>query len=360
MTGRRTVVPFGPQHPVLPEPIHLDLVIEDEHVVEAIPSIGYVHRGLESLVDRREYADFVYLAERICGICSFTHSSTFCQGVEGLMGIEIPKRANYLRTMWGEYSRIHSHLLWLGLFADALGFESLFYNAWKIRESILNELEATTGGRVIQGVCKVGGVRRDVANEFLSGMDKRLEGIESDIQEMVNVFLNDYTLKKRLVGKGILKPDDAYNLGAVGPVARGSGLALDVRTSEYLAYQDIGFKPVTADGCDGYARCEVRCKELFQSVDIIHKIIAAMPDGEVAVAVKGNPDGEYFSRSEQPRGEVTHYLRGNGTKYLTQFRVRTPTLTNVPSLIAMLAGTELADVPQIVLTIDPCIGCMER
>ena len=360
MTGKRTVVPFGPRHPVLPEPIHLDLVIEDEHVVEAIPSIGYVHRGLESLVDRREYADFVYLAERICGICSFTHSSTFCQGVEGLMGIEIPERANYLRTMWGEYSRIHSHLLWLGLFADALGFESLFYNAWKIRESILNELEATTGGRVIQGVCKVGGVRRDVTNEFLSGMDKRLEGIEAEMQEMVNVFLNDYTMKKRLIGKGILKPEDAYNLGAVGPVARGSGLAQDVRTSEYLAYQDIGFKPVTANGCDGYARCEVRCKELFQSAEIIHKVIAAMPDGEVAVPVKGNPDGEYFSRSEQPRGEVIHYLRGNGTKYLTQFRVRTPTLTNVPSLVAMLAGAELADVPQIVLTIDPCIGCMER
>jgi Ni,Fe-hydrogenase III large subunit len=262
--------------------------------------------------------------------------------------------------MWGEYSRLHSHLLWLGLFADALGFESLFYNAWKIRESILNELEATTGGRVIQGVCKVGGVRRDVTNEFLSGMDKRLDDIEGEMQEMVNVFLNDYTLKKRLVGKGILKPDDAYNLGAVGPVARGSGLALDVRTSKYLAYRDIGFKPVTASGCDGYARCEVRCKELFQSVDIIHKIIAAMPNGEVAMQVKKNPDGEYFSRSEQPRGEVIHYIRGNGTKYLTQFRVRTPTLTNVPSLVAMLAGAELADVPQIVLTIDPCIGCMER
>ncbi|HJK01182.1 MAG TPA: nickel-dependent hydrogenase large subunit [Methanocorpusculum sp.] len=358
--GKRTVVPFGPQHPVLPEPIHLDFVIEDEHVVEALPSIGYVHRGLESLVDRREYTDFVYLAERICGICSFMHSSTFCQGVEGLMGIVVPERATYLRMIWGEYSRIHSHLLWLGLFADALGFESLFYNAWKIRESILNEFEATTGGRVIHGVCKVGGVRRDVTNEFLSDMDKRLEDIESDMRELVDVFLNDYTLKKRLIGKGILKPDDAYNLGAVGPVARGSGLPMDVRSSGYLAYHDIKFKPITADGCDGYARCEVRCKELFQSVDIIHQIIAAIPNDGIAVSVKGNPDGEYFSRSEQPRGEVIHYIRGNGTKYLTQFRVRTPTLTNVPSLIAMLSGAELADVPQIVMTIDPCIGCMER
>ena len=212
----------------------------------------------------------------------------------------------------------------------------------------------------MQGVCKVGGVRRDVTNEFLSGMDKRLDGISAEMEEMTKVFLSDYTLKKRLVGKGILKPDAAYNLGAVGPVARGSGLLEDVRTSEYLAYQDLKFKPVTADGCDGYARCEVRCKELFQSVDIIHQIIAGMPEGAVSVPVKGNPDGEYFSRSEQPRGEVVHYLRGNGTKYLTQFRVRTPTLTNVPSLVAMLAGAELADVPQIVLTIDPCIGCMER
>ena len=352
MSGR-TVVPFGPQHPVLPEPIHLDLVLEDEKVVEAIPSIGYVHRGLESLVDRREYQDFVYLAERICGICSFTHSSTFCQGIEGLMGIEIPQRARYLRTLWGEYSRVHSHLLWLGLFADSLGFESLFYTAWKIRESILDELEATTGGRVIQCVCKVGGVRRNISDEFLSQMDDRLDGIEDQIKELNKVFLNDYTMKKRLQGKGILSKEDAY--------ARGSGLEMDCRMNDYLAYKDLGFHPVTAKGCDGYARCEVRCKELLQSIELIRRVISDMPEGDtVSVPVKGTPDGEYFSRSEQPRGEVVHYLRGNGTKYLTQFRVRTPTLTNVPSLVSILPGCELADVPQIVLTIDPCIGCMER
>jgi Ni,Fe-hydrogenase III large subunit len=360
MTGKRTVVPFGPQHPVLPEPIHLDLVLEDERVVEAIPSIGYVHRGLESLVDRREYSDFVYLAERICGICSFTHSSTFCQGIEGMMGIEVPARARYLRTMWGEYSRLHSHLLWLGLFADALGFESLFYNAWKIRESVLNEMEATTGGRVIQSVCKVGGVRKDVDNSFLSEMDKRLDLLLPEIEELTRVFLRDDTLKLRTSGKGVLSREDAYALGAVGPVARGSGIPGDLRLTGYLAYGDLEFRPVTAEAGDGYARCEVRCRELLQSVDLIHQIIAAMPDGDVAVPVKGNPDGEYFSRSEQPRGEVIHYLRGNGTKNLTQFRVRTPTLTNVPALVAMLPGCELADVPQIVLTIDPCIGCMER
>ncbi len=360
MTGRQTIIPFGPQHPVLPEPIHLDLVVEDEHVVSAIPSIGYVHRGLESLVDRREYQDFVFLAERICGICSFTHSSTFCQGIEGMMGIEVPRRATYLRTMLGEYSRIHSHLLWLGLFADSLGFESLFYQTWKIRESILDEMEATTGGRIIQGVCKVGGVRRDVASTFLSDMDDRLDEIEDEMKTLTNVFLNDYTLSKRLIGKGMLSKEDAYYLGACGPTARGSGLDLDARNTGYLAYGDIGFKSVVEKGGDGYARCAVRCKELFQSVEIIRRVITDMPDGEVSVPVKGNPDGEYFSRSEQPRGEVIHYLKGNGTKNLAQFRVRTPTLSNIPPLVAILAGCELADVPQIVLTIDPCIGCMER
>ncbi|HJJ54482.1 MAG TPA: nickel-dependent hydrogenase large subunit [Methanocorpusculum sp.] len=360
MTDKRTVIPFGPQHPVLPEPIHLDLVIEDEHVVEAIPSIGYVHRGLESLVGTRDYQDFVYLAERICGICSFTHSSTYCQGIEELMGIEIPDRAQYLRTMWGEYSRIHSHLLWLGLFADSLGFESLFYSAWKLRESILGELEATTGGRVIQSVCKVGGVRRDVSDGQLSAMSGRIDTLEEEMRELVHVFLNDGTLKKRTCGKGMLPKDTAYLLGAVGPVARGSGIIQDARMTGYLAYRDVGFKPVVSHGCDGYARCEVRCKELFTSLEIIRRIISDMPSGDIAVAVKGNPDGEYFSRSEQPRGEVIHYLRGNGTKNLTQFRVRTPTLTNVPALVEMLKGCELADVPQIVMTIDPCIGCMER
>ena len=138
--ANRSVVPFGPQHPVLPEPIHLDLVLEDEKVVEAIPSIGFVHRGLESLVKNKDFNDMVYVAERICGICSFGHGMGYCDAVEHIMDIEIPDRAKYLRTILFEISRIHSHLLWLGLMADAFGFESLFMESWKIREKILDML----------------------------------------------------------------------------------------------------------------------------------------------------------------------------------------------------------------------------
>ena len=155
--AKRTVIPFGPQHPVLPEPIHLDLVLEDEKVIEAIPSIGYVHRGLEMLVEKKDFQEYVYVAERICGICSFMHGMGYCMAVERAMEIIPPDRAEFLRVVWAELSRVHSHLLWLGLLADAVGFESLFMHCWRLREYVLDIFDMTTGGRVIFSVCKIGG-----------------------------------------------------------------------------------------------------------------------------------------------------------------------------------------------------------
>ena len=357
---RQIVVPFGPQHPVLPEPIHLDLVLEDERVIEAIPSIGYVHRGFEKLVEKRDYNNYVYLAERTCGICSFIHGMTYCQGIEQVMGIEVPERALYLRTIWSEYSRLHSHLLWLGLFADSFGFENLFMNAWKIRERVLDVLEQTTGGRVIQGACKIGGVRRDISPEKLDEMNSGLDRIQQEIEDLTTVFLMDNSIKHRLKNVGVLSKEDAYHLGAVGPVARGSGVAIDLRKTGYAAYGKLKFEPVTETGGDSYARCAVRARELFASIDLIRQAIKKIPEGPLEVKVTGNPEGEYFSRSEQPRGELVHYVKGNGTKFLVRSRIRTPTLTNIPPLVKILQGCELADVPVIVLSIDPCIGCAER
>ncbi len=169
-----------------------------------IPSIGYVHRGLEKLVEKREYPEYIYVAERICGICSYIHSNTYAQCIEHIMKIEVPERAQYLRTIWSEYSRLHSHLLWLGLFADGMGFENLFMNAWKLREHILDDMESTTGGRVIQGVCKVGGVRKDITPEKLDEMVKGLKGMEPALRDLTNVFLNDASVSHRLKGIGIL------------------------------------------------------------------------------------------------------------------------------------------------------------
>jgi ech hydrogenase subunit E len=356
----RTVIPFGPQHPVLPEPVHLDLVVEDEKVIEARPSIGFVHRGLEKLAETKDYTEFVYVAERICGICSFIHGQTYCQAIETIMDVKVPPRALYLRTVWGELSRIHSHLLWLGLMADGMGFESLFMHSWRVREKILNIIEATAGGRVIFGSCKVGGVRRDIEAGAITGILQEINEIEKDMRGICKVFMDDNSVKARLRGVGVLSKEEAYDLGCVGPMLRASGVSQDMRRQGYAAYSDISVEPVTRTEGDSYARCAVRCEELFQSVRIIREAFGKIPAGEIAVKVTGNPNGETIARTEQPRGEVIYQVKANGTKNLQRFRVRTPTFANLPAMLKVLPGCDLADVPMIVLTIDPCISCTER
>jgi len=358
--SKRTTIPFGPQHPVFPEPLQLDLVIEDEVVVEAIPSIGFIHRGLEGLVVKKDFLDFVYIAERICGICSFIHGMTYCIAIEEIMNIEVPPRANYLRTIWSELSRIHSHLMWLGFTSDAFGFENLFMNTWRIREKILDIIEATTGGRVIFGSCKVGGVRKDIDDGTLVEIARKLEDYTQDIEEITNVFKGDSSVKHRLVGTGVLTREEAYSLGAVGPTLRASGVAQDMRKLGYAAFKDITFEPVIEQTGDSYARCKVRIREIFRSIDMIRQAVRKIPDGPIEVKVTGAPSGEIFVRTEQPRGEVIYYAKANGDRFLQRLRVRTPTFANIPALVKILPGCELADVPVLVLTIDPCISCAER
>jgi ech hydrogenase subunit E len=356
----RNVVPFGPQHPVLPEPIHLDLVLEDEKVVDVIPSIGYVHRGLEKLVERKDYQEFVYVAERVCGICSFIHGLAYCMAVEAIMGIEVPPRAHYLRVIWSELSRLHSHLMWLGLAADAMGFESLFMHSWRLREKILDLIEETTGGRVIFGSCRIGGVRRDINPEMLGRVVGVCKDLEKEVRQIGGVFLTDRSVRHRMAGIGVLSREQAYELGAVGPMARASGLAMDTRLLGYAAYGELELEPVVETAGDCLARCAVRIRELSQSFGLIYQAAAKMPGGEVSVKVAGAPDGEYHARAEQPRGEVIYYVKGDGGKLLKRFRIRTPTFANLPALVTMLKGCDLPDVPVLVLTIDPCISCMER
>lgn len=406
----RTILPFGPQHPVLPEPLHLKLTIENEIVVEALPTLGYVHRGLEKLCEVRDFNQMVQIVERVCGICSCLHALCYCEGIEQIMGVEVPRRAKYLRTIWGELHRMHSHLLWLGLFADSFGFESLFMQFWRVRERIMDIMEATCGNRVVVSVNVVGGVRRDLSPEQCQWIEQQLIISEKEIRQLTTTILNDYTVKKRCCGKGVLTKEAAYQLGAVGPMLRGSGWAQDARQTGYAAFDELGFEPVVEYDGDSYARCAVRFRETLQSIDLVRLAIARMPAGEtaanveganeddtphvisgnrggimqaynrdkqhhvtaapppnldipagsIAAKVKGKPDGEAVTRVEQPRGELMYYLKGVGSKNMDRVRIRTPTFANIPPLLAILPGCELADVPVIVLSIDPCISCTER
>lgn len=318
--AHRSVIPFGPQHPVLPEPLHLDLVIEDDRVIEAIPQIGFVHRGLEKLTEKRDMHQFGYIAERICGICAVGHSYGYASACERMLDIEVPGRVQYIRTILHELSRIHSHLLWLGLLADAFGFEALFYRSWTLREQILKIFESTCGGRVILSINEIGGLKHDIEDSELAGIVQTLDAMRPDYEALVHTFLDDDSCGERLHGVGVISKKDALELSMVGPFGRASGVDYDVRMFGDGAYADLAaFEPIVAT--DG-AR------------------------GEVVI--------------EQPRGEAYYYVRGNGTKNLDRFRVRTPTSQNLAGLTHALQGVLLANVPMIILTIDPCISCTER
>jgi len=284
----------------------------------------------------------------------------YCNAVENIMNVEVPDRGRYLRTIWSEMSRVHSHLLWLGLLADAFGFEALFMQTWRLREKILDMFEISTGGRVIFSVNTIGGVLKDMPQDMLDDFVRILNDMEDELRESTKIFLSDYSVKSRLVGVGVLTKEEALKLGAVGPTLRGSGVERDWRETGYAAYNDIGFDVIWSEHGDSYSRCEVRINEIFESIEIIKRAVASMPKGDIAVPVKGNPDGEFFMRVEQPRGEAFYYVKGNGSKFLERMRVRTPTFANIPPMVATLKGAKLADVPLLILTIDPCISCTER
>lgn len=361
--AKAQVIPFGPQHPVLPEPVHLDLVVEDETVVDVLPQIGFIHRGLEKLVETRDIHQYIYVAERICGICAFGHSYGYAQTVERLMNVEIPPRAEYLRAIMHELSRIHSHLLWMGLAADAFGFESLFMHSWRLRERILDIFEAVAGGRVILSYTLIGGVTKDIDAPMLQAIKDKLASIKDEYKQIRNAFLKDTSVKNRLVGVGYIAPEDAFGYGMVGPFARASNLNNDVRCLGIGAYGDLAeFKPILSTDGDCYARVQVRAEEVLQSIDIINELIDKIPGGDFYVPVKGAPaaGSEACNILEQPRGEVYYYCSGNGTKNLERMRIRTPTTQNIAGMTVALKGCDLADVNMIVLTIDPCISCTER
>jgi ech hydrogenase subunit E len=244
--------------------------------------------------------------------------------------------------------------------ADAVGFESLFMHSWRVREQVLDIIEATTGGRVIFGSCKIGGVRRDIDAAAITGLLEKIESIGQEMRRITKVFLNDSSIKSRLCGVGVLSREQAYDLGCVGPTLRGSGVAQDMRQLGYAAFADLEVEPITRTEGDSYSRCAVRCDELVQSIDLIRKAMSKIPAGEIETKVTGTPNGEVTMRTEQPRGEVVYCVKANGSRNLQRFRVRTPTFANLPAVLKVLQGCELADVPVLVLTIDPCISCTER
>jgi Ni,Fe-hydrogenase III large subunit len=264
--------------------------------------------------------------------------------------------------MWAELNRIHSHLLWLGAFADAMGFEALFMQFWRIRELVLSAVELTSGNRIIPSTVTVGGVRRDVNEEMVKQVRVLLSKLETEFKKAAPLIEGNYTVKKRTVNIGFCSKDVAIKTSAVGPMIRGSGVESDIRTTKYSGYSFFDYKPIVDEGCDCYARTIIRVKETEASLKMVSEVLDLLPSHKDDILIKPDkwPEEIGLSRIEAPRGELFYYVKGNGTKYLGRVRIRVPTYANIPSLLAILPGCRIADVPVILLTIDPCMGCAER
>ena len=355
-------IPFGPQHPALEEPINFMFEVEEERVVNVTPRLGYIHRGVEKIGEDRTYLQNVYLAERICGICSFAHALCYTQAVEELLGLDIPERAKFIRTVMAEMERIQNHYLWLGFAAKEMGFETLFMYAWRDRETILGVLEMISGKRVNYGVSTIGGVRRDITDAMKEDIEGKLNYLEERAEYYRKVCTKEQTVLERTVGVGILRPRDALKLCAVGPTLRASGIRRDVRAYEpYAAYGEIPFKVITYKNCDVASRIYVRIDEIFESIKITRYGLKNLPEGPVKVKAPPKvPEGEAVSIVEAPRGEDLHYVKSDGSEKPARWKVRAPTLANLPSLCKMLTGVNIADIPVVVAGIDPCIACAER
>ena len=356
-------IPIGPQHPALHEPIMLKVRAEGEEVVEVSVNTGYNHRGVEKLLEKNSWVRGMYIADRVCGICNAVHMQTYVQGVEKLMDIEPPPRANYIRTLVMELERIHSHMLIAAVMAEVIGFDTLFMMIMRDRERVMYLKELVTGNRVHADIHMLGGVKRDIDEAKRDRILKELGVVEERIKHYKKVFETDYTIVKRLSEAGIIKRSEALRLSIVGPTLRASGIKSDVRSDDpYAAYPEVPFNVISRDEGDSWARMMVRLEEALESVNMVRYIVEKIPQGPAipkAIPRAAKP-GEVISRVEAPRGELLYHIISIGGANPYRVKIRTPSFLNILNTEKVYIGHRLADVPVIFVSYDPCISCTER
>ncbi len=356
------VVPIGPQHPALKEPGHFEFTVDGEIVTGASVRLGYVHRGIEKGAEDRTWTQNLYLVERICGICSHVHASSYALGVENLAGLISPPRSKAIRQIMAELERIHSHMLWLGVAAHEGGFDALFMYSWRDRETVMDLLEKISGNRVHYSCNVIGGVKFDITKELADEIRKGLDFLEKRNKHYLSIVNEDETLIARTRGIGKMDKETVERLGAVGPTARASGSERDLRLdAPYCLYKEFPVKLVNHTAGDLHARFVVRIEELFESMNNIRLVLDNMPESELTIRVPRRiPAGEVYSRVEAPRGELFYFIASSGGEKPERVRMRTPSLCNWGTITSVVVGHKLADMPMILSGIDPCFSCNDR
>ncbi len=361
--AKETIVPIGPYHALQEEPEFFKLHVEGETVVGLDIELGYNHRGIEKLSESKTFEETVFLVERICGICSTSHPIACVQAIEDCGGIEVPERALYIRSVIGELERIHSHMLWLGLAGHFLGFNTVWMWTWRYREEVLDILEFITGNRNHYAMMKPGGVRRDIAVEDIPTVRRMVDRLKGPLEMLRDAIADDPLIHARTKGVGVLTREQVIDYCAVGPTARASGVAIDVRKDHpHAAYDRVDWEIVLGENGDVYDKIMVRIGEMFQAIRIIEQCLEQLKTvpGPIDSNPREVPPGEGIGLYEAPRGEVFHYVRSDGGNRPVRHKVRAPSYMNVITDREAVIGHTIADAAIILAAVDPCYCCTER
>lgn len=356
-------VPLGPLHMTSDEPGHFRLYVDGEQIIDADYRLFYVHRGMEKLAETRmTYDQVTFLADRICGICGYAHNVAYATSIERALNIQVPARAEYIRTILLEVERLHSHLLNLGLACHFVGFDTGFMQFFRVREKTMKMAELLTGTRKTYGMNLIGGVRRDILKEQRVQTLQWITELRKEVADLVAMLLETPFIVQRTAGVGRLEVQVARDYSPVGPTLRGSGFARDIRVIHpYCAYDRVPWNLSYKDSCDVLARTLIRAEEFFESLSMVERCLDQMPPGPVLTeGFRYTPYAFALGYVEAPRGEDIHWSMLGDNQKLYRWRCRASSYNNWPPLRYMLRGNTISDAPLIVASIDPCYSCTER
>ncbi len=386
---RTLVLNMGPQHPSTHGVLRLILEIDGETVVRMMPEVGYLHTGIEKTCEAKFYQQVVPLTDRIDYLCPLTNNLTYCLAVEKLLGLEIPPKAQWMRVLMNELTRINSHLVWLGTHAMDVGAMTVFLYCFREREDVLRFFEMVSGQRMMTSYFRIGGLALEPPLGFFEKVKKFADRFPGNVDEYEGLLTGNPIFMMRTKGVGRLSTEDAIALGASGPTLRGSGVDIDLRRdAPYTGYENFKFKvPVSTEG-DVFARYVCRVQELRESIGIVQQALAGMPEGPVKadapkvvlpdrekmktqmealiyhfkIITEGFsvPAGEVYQAVESPRGEMGYYIVSDGTTKPYRVHMRGPSYANLQALSKMCEGQLIADVIAAIGSIDVVLGDIDR
>ncbi len=386
---RTMVLNMGPQHPSTHGVLRLLLEIDGETIVRIKPDIGYLHTGIEKTCEAKFYQQVVVLTDRIDYLCPMTNNLAYVLAVEKLLGLEIPPRAQWIRVLLNELTRLNSHLVWLGTHALDIGAMTVFLYCFREREDILRLFEMVSGQRMMTSYFRVGGLALDVPLGFFDRVKSFLDRFPRRVDEYESLLTKNPIWVERTKGVAKISYEDAFALGLTGPTARGSGVDWDLRRDmPYSGYDKFDFKvPISTDG-DVYARYLLRVQEMRESTKIAQQALAGMPEGPIKadapkvvlpdrekmktqmealiyhfkIVTEGFtvPAGEVYQAVESPRGEMGYYVVSDGTAKPYRVHMRSPSFANLNAIPPMCEGHLLADVVAAIGSIDIVLGDVDR